>query len=160
MKRTLRNIRSNPIAVSRKVHQKKVERSTLPEKSQKIKKVKKVTPSDSMETESTSEDSCIINEQKDQKPSKSHQQKQPILDIQQDQELYENMKEQYNDLIKELWNSQTTLESLELSQNIIDALNKRSELWIKYFVFLALFRDKNVNLFSFTDSFTKTEKFL
>ena len=63
-------------------------------------------------------------------------------------EFYEAVKERYQELIKELWQSQNTLEEFGFDEEEKKILNKRVKLWLEYFISTATFRDENVNLFN------------
>ena len=75
-------------------------------------------------------------------------------------EFYEAVKERYQELIKELWQSQNTLEEFGFDDEEKKILNKRVKLWLEYFISTATFRDENVNLFNYMDYFCETQKFI
>ena len=76
------------------------------------------------------------------------------------EDLYLAIKERYQELLKELWKSQNSLEEFNFSNEEKKILNDRVKLWLEYFVSTATFRDENVNLFEYMDSFTETQKFI
>ena len=81
-------------------------------------------------------------------------------DLRPNKELYEAMRDRYNALVKELWQSQGKLEDFGFSPDEREEINKRAKLWIEYFVSVATFRKEDINLFEYMDSFTETEKFI
>ena len=68
--------------------------------------------------------------------------------------------ERYQELIKELWQSQTALEEFGFDEEEKKILNKRVKLWLEYFISTATFREENVNLFKYMDYFCETQKFI
>ena len=77
-----------------------------------------------------------------------------------DQELIHAIRERYQELLKELWENQGHLDDFNFSEEEKDILNKRVKLWLEYFISTATFRDENVNLFEYMDSFCDTQKFI
>lgn len=79
-------------------------------------------------------------------------------------ENYKAIRERYAQLTRELWESQEKLEQIMedfgFSEEERELLNKRSNAWLEYFIANATFRDENVNLFEYMDTFMKTQKFL
>lgn len=76
------------------------------------------------------------------------------------QELYDAIKERYQELLRELWQSQNTLDEFNFDAEEKKILNDRVKLWLEYFVSTATFREENVNLFDYMDQFCKTQKFI
>ena len=77
-----------------------------------------------------------------------------------DQELIHAIRERYQELLKKLWENQGHLDDFNFSDEEKDILNKRVKLWLEYFISTATFRDENVNLFEYMDSFCDTQKFI
>ena len=77
-----------------------------------------------------------------------------------DQDLIHAIRERYQELLKELWENQGHLDDFNFSEEEKDILNKRVKLWLEYFISTATFRDENVNLFEYMDSFCDTQKFI
>lgn len=77
-----------------------------------------------------------------------------------DQDLIHAIRERYQELLKELWENQGHLDDFNFSEDEKDILNKRVKLWLEYFISTATFRDENVNLFEYMDSFCDTQKFI
>lgn len=77
-----------------------------------------------------------------------------------DEDMYEAIRSRYQELLKELWENQNTLDEFEFTKEEKDILNKRVKLWLEYFVSTATFRNGNINLFEYMDSFTDTQKFV
>lgn len=77
-----------------------------------------------------------------------------------DQDLIHAIRERYQELLKELWENQGHLDDFNFSDEEKDILNKRCKLWLEYFISTATFRDENVNLFEYMDSFCDTQKFV
>lgn len=75
-------------------------------------------------------------------------------------EFNEAIRERYQELIKELWQSQTALEEFGFDEEEKKILNKRVKLWLEYFISTATFREENVNLFKYMDYFCETQKFI
>ena len=80
--------------------------------------------------------------------------------IKSDELLYKAIKERYQELLKELWENQGHLEDFNFSDEEKDILNKRVKLWLEYFISTATFKNENVNLFEYMDSFCDTQKFI
>ena len=76
------------------------------------------------------------------------------------EDLYVAIKNRYQELLKELTETEYSLADFEFSQEEKEILNNRVKLWLEYFVSSATFRDENVNLFDYMDSFTKSQKFI
>lgn len=77
-----------------------------------------------------------------------------------DEDMYEAIRSRYQELLKELWENQNTLDEFEFTKEEKEILNKRVKLWLEYFVSTATFRNGNINLFEYMDSFTETQKFV
>lgn len=108
----------------------------------------------SMETE---DDKKMVEEQEDLRENLASS----TLDkLRPNEDLYIAIKERYQELLKELWKSQNSLEEFNFSNEEKKILNDRVKLWLEYFVSTATFRDENVNLFEYMDSFTETQKFI
>ena len=108
----------------------------------------------SMETE---DDKKMIEEHEDLRENLASS----TLDkLRPNEDLYLAIKERYQELLKELWKSQNSLEEFNFSNEEKKILNDRVKLWLEYFVSTATFRDENVNLFDYMDSFTETQKFI
>ena len=75
-----------------------------------------------------------------------------------DQQL--NQLHRYQELLKELWKSQSKLDEFGFSEEEKKILNDRVKIWLEYFAITSAFRDENVNLFEYIDSFTETQKFI
>lgn len=81
--------------------------------------------------------------------------------IEEDSAMYDIIRERYNNLLKELVMNENTLKDFNFSDEEKKILNERVELWLEYFVSSATFkRGDKVNLFSFMDYFTETQKFI
>lgn len=80
--------------------------------------------------------------------------------IKNDEALYTAIRARYQELLKELWENQGHLDDFNFSEEEKDILNKRVKLWLEYFISTATFRDDNINLFEYMDSFTETQKFV
>lgn len=77
-----------------------------------------------------------------------------------DAKLYVAIKERYETLIKNLWESQGKLDEFHFSAEEKKILNDRCKLWLEYFISTAAFRKENVNLFEYMDSFCDTQEFI
>ena len=75
-------------------------------------------------------------------------------------DLYKAVKDRYEELIKELWKSQGKLDEFNFSDEEKKILNDRVKLWLEYFAITSAFRDENVNLFEYIDSFCETQKYI
>ena len=75
-------------------------------------------------------------------------------------ELYVAIKDRYQELLKELWKSQSKLEEFGFNSDEKKILNDRVKIWLEYFAITSAFRDENVNLFEYIDSFCDTQKFI
>lgn len=74
--------------------------------------------------------------------------------------LYIAIKDRYQELLKELWKSQSKLEEFGFNSDEKKILNDRVKIWLEYFAITSAFRDENVNLFEYIDSFCDTQKFI
>lgn len=74
--------------------------------------------------------------------------------------LYIAIKDRYQELLKELWKSQSKLDEFGFSEDEKKILNDRVKIWLEYFAITSAFRDDNINLFEYIDSFTDTQKFI
>ena len=74
--------------------------------------------------------------------------------------LYIAIKDRYQELLKELWKSQSKLEEFGFSEDEKKILNDRVKIWLEYFAITSAFRDDSVNLFEYIDTFTATQKFI
>ena len=74
--------------------------------------------------------------------------------------LYVAIKDRYQEVIKELWKSQSKLEEFGFSAEEKKILNDRVKLWLEYFAITSAFRDENVNLFEYIDNFCETQKYI
>ncbi len=74
--------------------------------------------------------------------------------------LYIAIKDRYQEVIKELWKSQSKLEEFGFSAEEKKILNDRVKLWLEYFAITSAFRDEDVNLFEYIDSFCETQKYI
>ena len=101
----------------------------------------------------------IINEMT-MEEAKQHLAPKSVNKLRINEELYGAIKDRYQQLLKELCESSYSLEDFNFSQEEKDILNERVRLWLEYFVSTATFRDENVNLFDYMDTFTKTQKFI
>lgn len=70
------------------------------------------------------------------------------------------VQKRYQELLKELWKNQGHLDDFNFSDEERNILNERVKLWLEYFISTATFRDENVNLFEYMDSFCDTQKFI
>lgn len=68
--------------------------------------------------------------------------------------------ERYNELLKDMALNDDSLDNVKLTDEEKNLINKKVELWLEYFISTATFRDDDVNLFDYLDSFNKTQKFL
>ena len=74
--------------------------------------------------------------------------------------ISEQIKDRYQDLIKELWNNEKKVGEFELPPELKASLNERMKLWLEYFITNATFRTPNANLFEYLDTFTATTSFI
>ena len=86
--------------------------------------------------------------------------KETVKKIRPNQQLYEAIKDRYQELLKELWKSQSKLEEFGFNTDEKKILNDRVKLWLEYFISTAAFRDDDVNLFEYMDTFCETQKFI
>ena len=77
-----------------------------------------------------------------------------------DEDMYEAIRSRYQELLKKLWENQNTLDEFDFTDDEKKILNERVKLWLEYFVSTATFRNGNINLFEYMDSFTETQKFV
>lgn len=112
---------------------------------------------DHFEEEESSEDMPMEEQHEDMKEQLASS---TVNKMRPNQELYEAIKERYQELLRELWQSQTTLDEFNFDDEEKKILNDRVKLWLEYFVSTATFREENVNLFDYMDKFCKTQKFI
>ena len=86
--------------------------------------------------------------------------KETVKKIRPNQQLYEAIKDRYQELLKELWKSQSKLEEFGFNIDEKKILNDRVKLWLEYFISTAAFRDDDINLFEYMDTFCETQKFI
>lgn len=104
-------------------------------------------------------DRDIVNEMS-MDEAKKHLAPKSMNKLRINEELYGAIRDRYQQLLKELCESSYSLEDFNFSQDEKNILNERVRLWLEYFVSTATFRDENVNLFDYMDTFTKTQKFI
>lgn len=120
---------------------------------------------DEMDSESDDNDSSD-DVQMNIEPEKEHEElrqevaSQTLSKLRPNEDLYIAIKERYQELIKELWQSQNALEEFEFSEEEKQILRDRVKLWLEYFISTATFRDENVNLFEYMDTFWEKEHFI
>lgn len=110
-----------------------------------------------MEEDSTSSE-CVQENQQDKMKRILASNDDQMIRL--DEDMYEAIRSRYQELLKELWENQNTLDEFEFTKEEKDILNKRVKLWLEYFVSTATFRNGNINLFEYMDSFTDTQKFV
>lgn len=109
------------------------------------------------EEDDLSDEESMIEEHKD---LRSQVAGSTVTKMRPNQELYDAIRERYQYLLQELWKNESDVESFKLTGEQRNLLNARVKLWLEYFVSTATFRDENVNLFEYMDTFCNTEKFL
>lgn len=75
-------------------------------------------------------------------------------------QLSEQIKERYQELIKELWNNEKKICEFDLPDDLRNALNTRSKLFLEYFITNATFRTPDANLFEYLDTFSSVTTFI
>lgn len=117
---------------------------------------------DEMESESeedtTSDEEMDIEQEHEE--LKQEVAPQTLSKLRPNEDLYIAIKERYQELIKELWQSQNALEEFNFSEEEKQILRDRVKLWLEYFISTATFRDENVNLFEYMDTFWEKEHFI
>lgn len=110
-----------------------------------------------MEEDSTTSE-CIQENQQDKMKRILSSNDDQMIKL--DEDMYEAIRSRYQELLKELWENQNTLDEFNFTKDEKEILNKRVKLWLEYFVSTATFRNGNINLFEYMDSFTETQKFV
>ena len=71
------------------------------------------------------------------------------------------IRERYSELLKELWENENQLNELQLNTTIKNLLNRRSKLWIEYFISTYTFNNyKNLDIFNYMDNFNNSTNYL
>lgn len=115
---------------------------------------------DPMEEEEESEEEPVLNKSQQRTQMKSQLAPETKDKMRMNSELSMLIVERYNELLKDLALNDDSLEELNFTPEEKALINKKVELWLEYFISTATFRDDDVNLFDYLDSFVKTQKFL
>ena len=134
-------------------------------KEEKKKEVRRMEEEDDTSEEELDEKSV---EQEDEDESLEDQRQQlrgkyaaeTMEELRPNAKLYVAIRDRYQEILKELWKSQNKLDDFGFSNEEKKILNERCKLWLEYFASTAAFRDENVNLFEYIDSFCDTQKFV
>ena len=110
-----------------------------------------------MEEDSTTSE-CIQENQQDKMKRILSSNDDQMIKL--DEDMYEAIRSRYQELLKKLWENQNTLDEFDFTDDEKKILNERVKLWLEYFVSTATFRNGNINLFEYMDSFTETQKFV
>lgn len=119
--------------------------------SREVREEKEEVPENKMEEESFDDDRSRMKKQISEE-TKSSMRMTP--------ELSALIIERYNELLKDMTMNDDSLDNIKLTDEEKNLINKKVELWLEYFISTATFRDDDVNLFDYLDSFNKTQKFL
>lgn len=118
---------------------------------------------DEMESDSDEDDTTSdieMDMEQEHEELKQEVAPQTLSKLRPNEDLYIAIKERYQELIKELWQSQNALEEFNFSEEEKQILRDRVKLWLEYFISTATFRDENVNLFEYMDTFWEKEHFI
>lgn len=132
-------------------------RQAMREKKQEVKKMEEEHVS---EEEYTSEDEVEVDPETERQELREEVAADSMDELRPNGKLYIAIRERYEELIKDIWQSQGQLEEFGFSDEEKDIINKRVKLWLEYFAVTAAFRDENVNLFEYIDTFTSTQTFI
>lgn len=132
-------------------------RQAMRDKKQEVKKMEEEHVS---EEEYTSEDEVEVDPEAERKELREEVAADSMDELRPNGKLYIAIKERYEELIKDIWQSQGQLEEFGFSDEEKAIINKRVKLWLEYFAVTAAFRDENVNLFEYIDTFTATQTFI
>lgn len=137
-------------------------RQALREKKQEVKKMEEeqVVEEDSYDSQEDSveqEDESLESQREELRERVAPE---TLDELRPNGKLYIAIKDRYQELLKELWKSQSKLEEFGFSEDEKKILNDRVKIWLEYFAITSAFRDDNINLFEYIDSFTDTQKFI
>ena len=139
-----------------------VGRQSVRDKKQEVKKMEEEeeldeNSYDSQEDSGEQEDETLESQREDMRERVAPE---TLDELRPNGKLYIAIKDRYQELLKELWKSQSKLEEFGFSEDEKKILNDRVKIWLEYFAITSAFRDDNVNLFEYIDSFTETQKFI
>lgn len=139
-----------------------VGRQNVRDKKQEIKKMEEEPEVeddsiDSQEDSTEQEDETLESQREDMREKVAPE---TLDELRPNGKLYIAIKDRYQELLKELWKSQSKLDEFGFSEEEKKILNDRVKIWLEYFAITSAFRDENVNLFEYIDSFTETQKFI
>ena len=132
-------------------------RQAMREKKQEVKKMEEEQVS---EEEYTSDDEVPVDPETERQELREEVAADSMDELRPNGKLYIAIRERYEELIKDIWQSQGQLEEFGFSEEEKVIINKRVKLWLEYFAVTAAFRDQNVNLFEYIDTFTSTQTFI
>ena len=127
--------------------------------SERKKHIKKHTVDDS-EEDSTSDEIMDMESEKEREQLKMELAPQTVSKMRPTEDLYHAIRDRYSELLKEICQTETEATEAKFTESQKQILRKRIRLWLEYFITTATFRDENVNLFDYMDSFLKEQKFI
>lgn len=74
--------------------------------------------------------------------------------------ISKEIKERYQELIKDLWQNEQKLNAFDIPEDLKNALNDRVHLWLEYFLTNSTFRSGDNNMFEYLDTFNATTSFI
>lgn len=151
-----------PVQKQKSVIKPQVGRQSVRDKKQEVKKMEEEeeldeNSYDSQEDSGEQEDETLESQREDMRERVAPE---TLDELRPNGKLYIAIKDRYQELLKELWKSQSKLEEFGFSEDEKKILNDRVKIWLEYFAITSAFRDDNVNLFEYIDSFTETQKFI
>lgn len=85
----------------------------------------------------------------------------PALDSSKINEMNSMIRVRYSELLHELWENENMINELEMSPQAKNLLNRRSKLWLEYFISTYTFNNyKNLDIFNYMDSFNNSTNYL
>lgn len=77
------------------------------------------------------------------------------------QKVNEMIRTRYNELLQELWENENTINEMEIRPELRNLLNRRSRLWLEYFISTYTFNNyQNLDVFNYMDTFNNSTKYL
>lgn len=132
-------------------------RQAMREKKQEVKKMEEEQIS---EEEYTSDDEVEVDPETERKELREEVAVESMDELRPNGKLYIAITRRYEELIKGIWQSQGQLDEFGFSDEEKAIINKRVKLWLEYFAVTAAFRNENVNLFEYIDTFSATQTFI
>lgn len=110
--------------------------------------------------DSTSDEIMDMEPEKEREQLKMEIAPQTVSKMRPTEDLYLAIRDRYSELLRELYQTEKAANNAKFTDTQKEILRKRIRLWLEYFITTATFRDENVNLFDYMDSFLKGQEFI